>query len=126
MKESKQYLREAEEKNDLPKNVKLAQPSKRFCIKSNEMNIKRPGVKQKVFVNICSYEGIKKPTNENNYWSLPFLLNKGRNDQDKKDKLCITYDVVFHLEAIIQLKNLLFKKFVSDTAINGLNNNLLK
>ena len=60
-------------------------------------------------------------------WSLPHLLNKGRNDQDKKGNLCTTFDVVFNQEAIkLSGQSMAFKKFVCDTAINGINNNLLK
>jgi dynein assembly factor 2 len=129
IKETNQYLKQAEETNDLPKNVKLAKPKAGFCLKSTKVNIKRPVAKQKVFINIVSYEGVRQPNqdpNNKNFWSLPFLINKGKNDQDKKGKFCITYDIAFHPEAIEKSKNMGFKKFVADTAINGINNNLLK
>ena len=59
-------------------------------------------------------------------WKLPYLLNPGRHDQDKKGKYCTTYDVVFNPKAIeLANGNLAFKKFVCDTAIEGINNQIL-
>jgi dynein assembly factor 2 len=128
--ETNQYLKQAEDTGDLPKNVKLAQPKAGFCLKSMKVNTKRPSAKQKVFVNIVAYDGVAKPNQDSvnrNMWSLPFLINKGRNDQDNKGKLCQTFDIAFHSDAIRMAKdNISFKKFVSDTAVNGINNNLLK
>ena len=126
--ETNQYLREAEKKNDLPKNVKLAEPKKGFCIKSEKFSIKRPSMRCKAYINICALENVSPPKEDSNHmWSLPHLLNKGRNDQDNKGNLCMTFDVIFHPEAIRLAKgNLSFKKFVCDTSINGLNNSVLK
>jgi hypothetical protein len=127
-KETNEYLKQAEANKDLPKNVKLAQPIRGMCIKSEKFSIKRPGVRQKVFINICSYDGVNPPEeNKQGMWSLPHLLNKGRNDQDKKGVLCTTFDVVFHSLALkLAKENPSFKKYVIDTSINGINNNLLK
>jgi hypothetical protein len=55
VKESNEYLKQAQETNDLPKNVKLALPKKAFCLKSMKVNIKRPAAKQKVFINIVTF-----------------------------------------------------------------------
>jgi dynein assembly factor 2 len=130
VKETNEYLRNAEQTKDLPSNVKLAQPGKGFCLKSEKYSIKRPAARQKVYVNICSYDGVGKPFENppsSNMWSLPHLINKGRNDQTNKGKLCTTYDVIFHSEAIKKANSsLAFKKFVCDSAVNGINNNLLK
>jgi hypothetical protein len=41
--EQNQFLKKAEENKDLPQNVKLAQPKKGFCIKSEKFYVKRPG-----------------------------------------------------------------------------------
>lgn len=128
--ETNEYLRQAQEANDLPKNVKLAQPSKGFCIKSEKFSIKRPGIRHKAYINICSYEGVKPPSEDpynRGMWSLPHLLNKSRNDQDKKGNLCYTFDVIFNTLAIkMGRENFSFKKFICDTSINGINSNLLK
>ena len=43
IKESNQFLKESEEKNDLPQNVKLAKPTPGFCIKSEKFSVKHPG-----------------------------------------------------------------------------------
>lgn len=130
VKETNEYLKNAENTKDLPHNVKLAQPKVGFCVKSSKFNTKRSSQRQKVFINICSYVNVVPPSQDPqnpSMWSLPHLLNKGRNDQDKKGNICTTYDVVFHPEAIKFAKdNLSFKKFVCDTAINGINSNLLK
>ncbi len=127
IKETNQFLKESEEKKDLPSNVKLAKPKPGFCIKSVKYKIKTPSNRQKVFINICSYPDVPEPkSNENNMWSLPHLLNKGRHDQDKKKKICTTFDVVFNEKAIkLSNENKAFKKFVCDTAINGINDQLL-
>ena len=127
VKETNQFLKESEEKKDLPANVRLAKPTPGFCIKSEKYSIKHPSQRKKVFINICSLEEVDSPLeNENNMWQLPYLLNKGRHDQDKKGKFCTTFDVVFNPKAIeLSNKNLSFKKFVCDTAINGINNQIL-
>ena len=127
IKETNQFLKESEERKDLPSNVKLCKPTPGFCIKSEKYNIKRPGNRQKVFINICSYDEVPEPKSDsNNMWSLPHLLNKGRHDQDKNKKVCTTFDVVFNSKAIkLSNENIAFKKFVCDTAINGINNQLL-
>ena len=127
IKETNQFLKESEAKKDLPSNVKLAKPTPGFCLRSSKYNIKRPSTRQKVFINICSYEGVTPPEQtQSNMWSLPHLLNKGRHDQDKHKKICTTYDVVFHPKAIsLANDNIAFKKFVCDTAIAGINNQLL-
>ena len=127
IKETNQFLKESEEKKDLPANVRLAKPKEGFCIKSEKYNIKRPSQRKKVFINIVSLDEVQEPqNNENNMWKLPYLLNPGRHDQDKKGKYCTTYDVVFNSKAIeLANSNLAFKKFVCDTAIEGINNQIL-
>lgn len=128
--EQNQFLKNAEENKDLPQNVKLAQPRKGFCIKSEKFSIKRPGIRQKVYINICQLDEIKPPEEDSirkGMWSLPHLVNKGRNDQDKKGNLCTTYDIVFNPKAIDMSNQFAsFKKFVCDTSISAINNNLLK
>ena len=127
IKETNQFLKESEEKKDIPANVKLAKPKEGFCIRSEKYNIKRPSQRKKVFINIVSLEDVQEPQNDNNnMWKLPYLLNPGRHDQDKKGKYCTTYDVVFNPKAIeLANGNLAFKKFVCDTAIEGINNQIL-
>ena len=127
IKETNQFLKESEEKKDLPSNVRLAKPKEGFCIRSEKYNIKRPSQRKKVFINIVSLEEVQEPQNDtNNMWKLPYLLNPGRHDQDKKGKYCTTYDVVFNPKAIeLANGNLAFKKFVCDTAIEGINNQIL-
>ena len=127
IKETNQFLKESEEKKDLPANVRLAKPTPGFCIKSQKYNIKHPVNRKKVFINIVSLDEVQEPKNdENNMWKLPYLLNQGRHDQDKKGKYCTTYDVVFNPKALdLANNNLAFKKFVCDTAIEGINREIL-
>lgn len=127
--ETNQYLRECMERKDLPANVKLVQPKEGFVIKSTKYNIKKPGLRQKVFINIVGLNEIAAPQIDpkSGMCSLPHLLNKQRNDQDKKGKICYTFDVAFNPEALKRAEeNMGFKKFICDTAINGINNNILK
>jgi hypothetical protein len=128
--EQNQFLKNAEENKDLPQNVKLAQPKKGFCMKSEKFSVKRPGVRQKVYINICQLEEINPPEEDQNrkgMWSLPHLVNKGRNDQDKKGDLCTTYDIVFNPKAIEMSRQFpSFKKFVCETSISAINLNILK
>ena len=127
VKETNQFLKESEEKKDLPANVRLAKPTPGFCIRSEKYSIKHPAQRKKVFINIVSLDEVQPPeNNESNMWKLPYLLNKGRHDQDKKGKYCTTFDVVFNPKAIeLANGNLAFKKFVCDTAIDGLNKQIL-
>ena len=127
VKETNQFLKESEEKKDLPANVRLAKPNPGFCIRSEKYSIKHPAQRKKVFINIVSLDEVQPPeNNESNMWKLPYLLNKGRHDQDKKGKYCTTFDVVFNPKAIeLANGNLSFKKFVCDTAIDGINKQIL-
>ena len=127
IKETNQFLKESEEKKDLPANVRLAKPTPGFCIRSEKYSIKHPSQRKKVFINIVSLDEVQAPeNNESNMWKLPYLLNKGRHDQDKKGKYCTTFDVVFNPKAIeLANDNLAFKKYVCDTAIDGINNQIL-
>ena len=127
IKETNQFLKESEEKKDLPANVRLAKPTPGFCIRSEKYSIKHPAQRKKVFINLVSLDEVQEPQSDsNNMWKLPYLLNPGRHDQDKKGKYCTTYDVVFHPKAIeLANGNLAFKKFVCDTAIEGINNQIL-
>lgn len=52
-------------------------------------------------------------------WSLPYRVSKLRHDQDNKKALVSTYDIVFHSDIQKFLLHSEFKKFVSDTAIDG-------
>ena len=127
IKETNKFLKESEEKKDLPANVRLAKPTPGFCIKSEKYSIKHPSQRKKVFINIVSLDEVQPPeNNESNMWKLPYLLNKGRHDQDKKGKYCTTFDVVFNPKSIeLANENLSFKKFVCDTAIEGINSQIL-
>jgi hypothetical protein len=127
--ETNQYLRECMERKDLPANVKLIQPTEGFVFKSTKFNVKKPGLRQKVFINLVGLKEISPPQidHKTGMCSLPHLLNKQRNDQDKKGNICYVFDIAFNPEALKKAEeNLAFKKFMCDTAINGINNNILK
>lgn len=52
---------------------------------------------------------------------MPYRVSKGKPDQDTKGQLCMTYDVVFHPDVAKFCVYPEFKKFTSDTAIDGVN-----
>ena len=54
-------------------------------------------------------------------WSLPYRVSKGKHDQDNTGGICMTYDVVFNVDVAQFLRMEEFKKFVADTAIDGVN-----
>lgn len=65
---------------------------------------------------------VTTPDGKSGYqWSLPYTVSKPRHDQDKNGTLCQTYDVVFNRDIGDFLFNPDFKKFVADTAIDGVN-----
>jgi len=128
------YLRQLEEAGDLPVGTKLIKPVAAFCLKTTAKklvsDINKQFFDQKTFVNICMHEAIHKPKREyvtqngqSGYaWSLPYSVSKNRHDQDKKGDLCSTFDVVFHTDiGNFLLTSPDFKKFVADTAIDGVN-----
>lgn len=77
------------------------------------------------------HEDIQKPKQEyvSNHngksgyaWQLPYSVSKNRHDQDSKGNLCSTFDVVFNTDiGNFLLTSSEFKKFVADTAIDGVN-----
>lgn len=128
VKEQNAFLLQSEKSKDLPSNVVLTQPKKGFCIKT----IKKTGKgsnKTKIYINLCMIEEINEPEEDKttSTWSLPYLVNKPRNDMDSKQKYCQTFDVVFHPKAFgLSGKYAEFKKFMCDNAVNGINNHILK
>ena len=88
-----QYLRELEERGELPPGTKLIQPIAGFCIKSTSKkmvsDIKKTFFDQKTFVNICFHEEVDKPVKEmktnadgktGTAWQLPYRVSKGKPD----------------------------------------------
>ena len=107
--EHDQYLREMEERGELPVGTELIQPNAGFCIKTfgKKMvsDFKKQFFDQKTFVNVCYHEGIDKPQRQEvtqpdgkrgTSWGLPYRVSKGKHDQDVNGKICMTFDVVFH------------------------------
>jgi hypothetical protein len=133
--EQEAYLKQMEAQNDLPTGTKLVRPTGAFCIKTHIRRMirkQRKDVKyvdQKVFINLCSCPEVDKPTKklaENQtekgyHWSLPYTLSKGRAERDRKNNVCMVYDVIFHPECIQLSQAPEFRKFVCDSAIDGLN-----
>ena len=131
VKEQNQFLEESYKNKDLPNNVVLAKPEKEFCIETEK---KQKGVKKskcskmKVYINLCSLDKVPKPEqcSKSSQWSLPYLINKSRNDLDKDNNHCQTFDVVFNPLAFeLSKKYLEFKKFMCDNAVSGINSKLL-
>jgi len=123
-----------EERGELPPGTKLIQPDAGFCIKSHAKKMvsdqKKQFFEQKTFVNVCWHELLEKPeqtqvTQPNGSkgvtWRLPYRVSKGKHDRDQQGGLCMTYDVVFHRDVANFCYMADFKKFVADTAIDGVN-----
>lgn len=132
--EHDQYLREMEERGELPVGTELIQPTAGFCIKTfgKKMvsDFKKQFFDQKTFVNVCYNDGIDKPEREEvvqpdgkkgTSWGLPYRVSKGKHDQDVNGNICMTYDVVFNSDVANFAQMPDFKKFVADTAIDGVN-----
>ena len=128
------YLRQLEDQGDLPVGTKLIEPIGVFCIKTSSKklisDVNKQYFDQKTFVNVCVHEDVEKPKREfqkapdgrTGYaWQLPYRVSKNRHDQDKDGVLCSTFDIVFHTDVANFTQNEDFKKFVADTAIDGVN-----
>ena len=128
IKEQNDFLKQSETNKDLPANITLAKPNMGFCIKTEKRNINKPNSKMKIFINICTLEQVPIPKEEKpNMWSLPYLVNKPRNDMDSKKRHCQSFDVVYHPDALVKCnKSMGFKKFVCDQAVEGINRNILE
>lgn len=132
--EHDQYLREMEERGELPVGTQLIQPNSGFCIKTfgKKMvsDFKKQFFDQKTFVNVCYHDSIDKPERQEvtqpdgkrgTSWGLPYRVSQGKHDQDVNGKVCMTYDVVFNSDVANFIVMPEFKKFVADTAIDGVN-----
>lgn len=132
--EYEQYLRQLEEQGDLPIGTKLIQPNPLFCVKTSSKklisDVNKQYFDQKTFINVCVHDEVEKPRKEfvkmpdgrsGNSWQLPYRVSKIRHDQDKNGALCSTFDIVFHSDVGSFIIHDDFKKFVADTAIDGVN-----
>ncbi|CDW74714.1 UNKNOWN [Stylonychia lemnae] len=128
------YLRQLEESGDLPVGTKLIEPTGLYCIKTTAKKLVSDTNKQyfdqKTFINVCVHEDVEKPKKEfvqmpdgrqGNSWQLPYRVSKPRHDQDKHGNLCSTFDIVFHRDVAGFIIYDDFKRFVSDTAVEGVN-----
>ena len=77
---------------------------------------------------MCFHEKVDKPEKElitdekgdSGYnWKLPYRVSKIAYDRDQNDKICTRYDVVFNSDVQQYCYHDEFKKFVADTAIDG-------
>ena len=131
VKEQNEFLLQSEKTKDLPANVKLAKPNIGFVLKSEKKQISKSSMKSKIFINLCSLQEVPKPEETKHIsggssWSLPYLVNKPRNDMDSKKRHCQTFDVIFNPLAFeLSKKYIDFKKFMCDNAIKGINSNIL-
>lgn len=117
----------------MPPGTQLIEPTAGFCVKSTvkkmTSEISKSFFEQKCFVNICFHDAVEKPEQETvtgpngergSNWKLPYRVSKLRYDRDNKGTLCSTYDVVFNNEVQKFLVHAEFKKFVADTAVDGI------
>ncbi|KAL1257313.1 hypothetical protein QQF64_010557 [Cirrhinus molitorella] len=104
-------------------NVQFIHPEAHHVLKTRSARDKR-------FINICSNELIDKPSREaardrdgkpGHNWRLPFSLTPGKPDRDAAGNSCVTYDVVFHPEALHAAENdERLMKLIHSTAIGGI------
>lgn len=132
--EMQEYLRQMESQGDLPPGTKLIQPKAGYCIKTVVKKLASQRSKsyfdQKCFINVCFHEDVEKAAKEpcirpdgtrGFNWRLPYRVSKLRHDQDASKNMVSTYDVVFHDEVQSYIVYPEFQKFVSDTALDGIN-----
>ena len=132
--EHDQYLHEMVERGEMPPGSQLIQPEIGFCIKTTAKRMvsdtKKTFFDQKSFINICWHESVDKPAQVScqgpdgkpgTSWQLPYRCSKGKHDQDNKAEVCMTYDVVFHVDVRRFVVQAEFKKFACDSAIDGVN-----
>ena len=66
--EQDQYLRELEERGEMPAGTKLIAPVAGFCIKSTakkmQSDFKKTFFEQKTFINVCFHPEVDKPIRE--------------------------------------------------------------
>ena len=84
----------------------------------------------KAFINICQNEKIDKPKSKREtgpngktgmMWQIPHSFAPPKDDVDKSNNKCKTFDVVFHPQTFRMAEsNARFKKLVEDTATDGI------
>lgn len=122
----KQYEKEITQlENERGVDVKFLHPTSGYVIKTSVDG------KTKAFINICTNNNVGIPFSNPEVkgdqrvnWSIPYCLVPPREDLDKKKKMCIVYDVVFHPDTLALGKNnFQFKKLINDTALEGIEEN---
>jgi len=123
--EQEAYIRQCEERNQVPEGVDLIHPEPGFVVKTREVS----SSKDKFFINVCSHERIGKPTSrevvtkegkKGRDWSLPHSVGPKHMEKDKSGNLCATYDVCFHPDAVKRcFLDERWKQFVAETSIGG-------
>lgn len=104
-------------------NVTFINPEPGYVIKTSSDGT------MKTFVNIATNDKVEKPSSASSTnaegkkgltWSLPHCISPPRRDMDKKNQICVVYDVVFHPDALhLASRNSSFRTLVNDTAINA-------
>lgn len=101
--EQSEYIRQLEEKGELPPGKKALYPMAGFVVKTRKsMAIASEG--SKVFVNIVQSEKMGEPvatkTEGGQNWTLPHVLSPPRLERDKKGETATTFDCCFHPSAV--------------------------
>ena len=122
--EQEAYIKECEERNQLPEGVDLIHPEPGFVVKTRDMKSK-----EKYFINVCSHERIDKPSSQEvvskdgkkgRNWTLPHSIGPKHMEKDKSGNLCSTYDVCFHPDSLTRCYlDERWKRFVAETSIGG-------
>ena len=89
-----EYLRQMEREKELPKHMKLAELTPKFCFRTFIVSSKNKKHEMKFFVNMCETRYLEKPAcepapDENGKvgysWRIPNSMGKIRYDQDKSN-----------------------------------------
>jgi hypothetical protein len=107
LRQQKVYIEQLENKNQLPPGMKILKPKPEFCIKV------RTDGGDKVFMNVCSSEHVKKAFPETvergglmgTSWKIPYSMNPvPRTVMDKKKVPCTVYDVIFNDKTVAEFR----------------------
>ena len=124
--EQEKYLRQLEEKNEIPEGKNLLKPKAGFCAKTKRVDAKDTGGPSKVFINVCHAKEVEKATSEEVTrdgkrgvsWSIPFSLGPMRQEKDKKGNPAMTFDFAVNTDTLAKARaDQRFRKMVVELAM---------
>lgn len=119
--ENEMYLKNLEEKNEVPEGKELLRPSIGYALKFQFREKKSNQKEKKLFCNIVQSEKVSRPSStkveKGKQWSLPYILSPLRMEYDSNNSSVPTFDCCFHPETLtLGEKDLCFKDLIVNTA----------